>query len=556
MLDIKETINKMLGKLNTLDDNQWRLIPIGQINLFSGGTIPDGWLPCDGRAISRTVYPELFAVIGTAYGTGDGSTTFNLPDFRNRMPIGAGSLYSLNSTGGNKDMIVPYHNHSVNAINTGNMSGNVTHNHNDGTHGSSGISASGGSTSAIVYYNASSGTRPTTSTSVEHTHSVPAHNTNYAGTSGNLTNANLPPYKGINFIIFTGVLQSNMPAAIWQDLNSRISNSVLNIPIVTNFTDTVNFSNTINASGVANFNNQVYFNNIVHFNSTVTVSDPTQFRTAINAVSKSGDTMSGDLCLKTGTDDSPDIVWQYANGTEKMRIWSPDNPTGIQGPNFRIYNSSGTALYSGTLVPTTGQGATGAWGISLASRATIGGGSYAAALQSYFNSYKASVPRNAFNNFYSSAYGNGALVFGYYLSGYDSNPYGGYYVCHYNTARYVGIQNGTYTEYVITKSAASSLKIKENIKPITTLEASKLYNLNVVSFDYKKEYENGKKNQLGLIAEEVNKIIPNAVYKPEGEDTIWSIEYEKFIPYLIKCCQMQKEHIDILEQEIQELKSK
>ena len=79
----------------------------------------------------------------------------------------------------------------------------------------------------------------------------------------------------------------------------------------------------------------------------------------------------------------------------------------------------------------------------------IGGSSFANGLQSYFNSYKSRIPRNCLQSHYASTYGNGSLCMGYFLSGYDSNPYGGFFVCHYNTPRYVGIQNGTYTEHII-----------------------------------------------------------------------------------------------------------
>lgn len=63
--------------------------PIGAINAYGGATAPNGWLLCQGQAISRTDYAELFAVIGTAYGSGDGSTTFNVPDFRDKFLEGA-----------------------------------------------------------------------------------------------------------------------------------------------------------------------------------------------------------------------------------------------------------------------------------------------------------------------------------------------------------------------------------------------------------------------------------------------------------------------------------
>ncbi len=59
---------------------------------FSGSVAPDGWLMCYGQAVSRTVYAALFAVIGTAFGAGDGSTTFNLPDMRGRFPLGKDNM--------------------------------------------------------------------------------------------------------------------------------------------------------------------------------------------------------------------------------------------------------------------------------------------------------------------------------------------------------------------------------------------------------------------------------------------------------------------------------
>lgn len=71
---------------------------IGSVQLYAGSSAPNGWLFCDGSAVSRTVYEELFDVIGTTYGTGDGSTTFNLPDLKGRVPIGAGTGSASTST--------------------------------------------------------------------------------------------------------------------------------------------------------------------------------------------------------------------------------------------------------------------------------------------------------------------------------------------------------------------------------------------------------------------------------------------------------------------------
>lgn len=67
----------------------WADAPIGCIQAFGGATAPLGWLLCQGQAVSRTEYAELFAVIGTAFGNGDGTTTFNLPDPRNKFLEGA-----------------------------------------------------------------------------------------------------------------------------------------------------------------------------------------------------------------------------------------------------------------------------------------------------------------------------------------------------------------------------------------------------------------------------------------------------------------------------------
>lgn len=64
--------------------------PIGTISPFGGSVIPNGYLLCNGQAVSRTTYAELFAVIGTAFGSGDGSTTFNIPDLREAVPKGVG----------------------------------------------------------------------------------------------------------------------------------------------------------------------------------------------------------------------------------------------------------------------------------------------------------------------------------------------------------------------------------------------------------------------------------------------------------------------------------
>lgn len=68
-----------------------RNAPVGVVASFGFGTLPQGYLDCDGSAVSRTTYKALFDVIGTAFGVGDGSTTFNVPDMRGVFPRGTGS---------------------------------------------------------------------------------------------------------------------------------------------------------------------------------------------------------------------------------------------------------------------------------------------------------------------------------------------------------------------------------------------------------------------------------------------------------------------------------
>lgn len=66
--------------------------PTGEIIIFAGLTVPAGFLFCNGAAVSRIAYPNLFAAIGTTYGSGDGGTTFNVPDMRGNVAAGADNI--------------------------------------------------------------------------------------------------------------------------------------------------------------------------------------------------------------------------------------------------------------------------------------------------------------------------------------------------------------------------------------------------------------------------------------------------------------------------------
>lgn len=78
-----------------------RVNPVGAMQLWSSQSMPSTkWLLCNGQAVSRTTYSKLFARIGTIYGSGDSSTTFNLPNFVDRTMIGAGGTYQAGATTG------------------------------------------------------------------------------------------------------------------------------------------------------------------------------------------------------------------------------------------------------------------------------------------------------------------------------------------------------------------------------------------------------------------------------------------------------------------------
>jgi len=71
---------------------------IGDIKVTALNAAQPGWMLCIGTVLDRTVYAALFAAIGTMFGAGDGSTSFGIPDFRNRFPIGAGTQNSLGAS--------------------------------------------------------------------------------------------------------------------------------------------------------------------------------------------------------------------------------------------------------------------------------------------------------------------------------------------------------------------------------------------------------------------------------------------------------------------------
>ena len=155
---------------------------------------PTGWLLCQGQAISRTIYAALFAAIGTTYGAGDASTTFNLPDFRDRMIVGASPSRPIGTTGGE----------AAHTLSTAEL---PSHNHT----GTSGVDwpdhshTPGNSESAFAtnlgnnFIAGGSGWGFQSSTggaSARHAHSIPSD-------GGGAAHNNMPPFVAVNVMIKT-----------------------------------------------------------------------------------------------------------------------------------------------------------------------------------------------------------------------------------------------------------------------------------------------------------------------------------------------------------------
>ena len=167
----------------------------------SSGTINEstdiepGEISINGTSIFELVYPVgaiYISTVSTDPGTLFGGTWQRIQD---TFLLAAGSTYSAGATGGSADAVVPYHRHSVSKV-TGGISG--------GSHSHVALKwladkvASGSAFPRIFRQsNTTSGTTPENTSSETHTHDLPAHNTDYAGTSGNATGANMPPYLAV-----------------------------------------------------------------------------------------------------------------------------------------------------------------------------------------------------------------------------------------------------------------------------------------------------------------------------------------------------------------------
>jgi microcystin-dependent protein len=213
-------------------------VPAGSITAFAGSSAPSGYLLCDGSQLSRETYSSLFSVIGTTYGTGNGTTTFNIPNLKGRMPVGLDSsqteFNSLGLIGGAKQHTLtsnemPSHTHTQDVHgHTATTAAAGTHSHSAGTDSQGSHShttalynntdayASGTARNALHnslgnlnnYSSNSAGSHSHTVfifDSGSHSHTVTVNNTTAVNqnTGGGQPHNNLQPFITLNYIIKT-----------------------------------------------------------------------------------------------------------------------------------------------------------------------------------------------------------------------------------------------------------------------------------------------------------------------------------------------------------------
>ena len=209
-----------------------QVLPAGMIAPFAGTTAPSGWLLCTGQAVSRTTYAGLFGIVGTTYGVGDGSTTFNVPDMTGRVPVckSADAEFSdLGETGGVKSVTlsaaqsgIAAHSHPASsaANTTGITFSDPGHGHGvydpGHSHGITVFSYQGGAASGSargVYGGPSGGGTNGSGTGIsiygnttgayisdpQHSHSITVNNA--TATVASEAHTNLQPYITLNYII-------------------------------------------------------------------------------------------------------------------------------------------------------------------------------------------------------------------------------------------------------------------------------------------------------------------------------------------------------------------
>jgi microcystin-dependent protein len=173
-------------------------MPVGIVQMYAASSTPTNWMVCNGQAISRTVYSVLFALIGTTYGVGDGSSTFNLPNIQGRVPVGYmpgnTKFDTMGETGGSETMTISTANlpNHVHTGTTGDDSPDHTHVYSPGANITTAAPAAG--SGVIGQLNTSN----TSGASTRHQH--PFSTSATTGATNSATD-NLQPYITLQYII-------------------------------------------------------------------------------------------------------------------------------------------------------------------------------------------------------------------------------------------------------------------------------------------------------------------------------------------------------------------
>ena len=179
------------------------LCPVGSIIMYGAAAAPTNWLLCDGSAVNRTTYADLFSAIGTTYGAGNGSSTFNVPNLQGVFPAGydGGSSYALAATGGATTDTPTLS--GTNAGTTLTSSQIPAHTHGGVTTGWPSGSWTGGTGATQTAIDASglSVASGSVNLSLENTGGGSSHTHTWTGTSSAVDI--LPPYLVVNYIIKT-----------------------------------------------------------------------------------------------------------------------------------------------------------------------------------------------------------------------------------------------------------------------------------------------------------------------------------------------------------------
>lgn len=167
-------------------------LPIGAVTMWATSTAPSGWLLCNGQAVSRTLYAALFSVIGTTWGIGDNTTTFNVPNTAGRVVRGVNGTYTQASTGGLDTQTAT----GSQVISSANL---PPHRHQQSQGGGINIISSGGTLVQGVNENVGGGVTLANATYAEDGTTLVANTALPLSVSGSVVN----PYLAMNYIIKT-----------------------------------------------------------------------------------------------------------------------------------------------------------------------------------------------------------------------------------------------------------------------------------------------------------------------------------------------------------------